>query len=185
MQAVTFLGGPSPAQWQVERVSAVVGDPLPAVAGLERIEGGGIAEAGSATWALRGFRSNDRYVDRVEKDRLIAIQPGLDRPQARWAALIPIKKSDGWWALAQDERRAIIEHDSHHISVGLEYLPAIARRLYHCRDLGEPFDFLTWFEFAEGDRARFEELVGRLRATEEWKYVVREVDLRLSRPALP
>src|SRR2546428_7160638 len=31
------------------------------------------------------------------------------------------------------------------------YLPAIARRLYHCRDLGEPFDFLTWFEYAPAD----------------------------------
>jgi hypothetical protein len=51
--------------------------------------------------------------------------------------------------------------------------------LYHCRDLGQPFDFLTWFEYAPKDAAAFEELVIALRHTEEWKYVEREVDIRL------
>ena len=67
------------------------------------------------------------------------------------------------------------------MATGLEYLPAIARRLHHGRDLGEPFDFLTWFEFAPEHAAGFEELVLRLRATEEWAYVEREIDLRLAR----
>jgi len=61
------------------------------------------------------------------------------------------------------------------------YLPEIARRLHHARDLGEPFDFLTWFEFRAEDEGRFDELVARLRATEEWRYVEREVDVRLAR----
>ncbi|MFL6711566.1 MAG: chlorite dismutase, partial [Sulfurifustis sp.] len=70
-----------------------------------------------------------------------------------------------------------------HVVLGLEYLPAIARRLHHCRDLGtaEPFDFLTWFEFAPAYAPAFDELVGRLRETEEWRYVEREVDIRLRR----
>jgi hemolysin-activating ACP:hemolysin acyltransferase len=59
------------------------------------------------------------------------------------------------------------------------YLPAIARRLYHCRELGEPFDFLTWFELSEADEAAFDELVARLRETEEWRYVEREIEIRL------
>lgn len=64
---------------------------------------------------------------------------------------------------------------------GLKYLPAVARRLHHCRDLGEgePFDFLTWFEYAPSDAAAFEALVAELRATEEWAYVEREVDIRV------
>jgi chlorite dismutase len=95
--------------------------------------------------------------------------------------LIPIRKTDAWWALAQDERRAIFEDRSRHIGVGLEYLPAVARRLHHCRDLGEPFDFLTWFEYAPEDAGAFEELVRRLRQTEEWRYVDREIDIRLTR----
>jgi hypothetical protein len=47
--------------------------------------------------------------------------------------------------------------------------------------LGEPFDFLTWFEFTPEHAAAFEELVRRLRGTEEWAYVEREIDLRLAR----
>lgn len=68
-----------------------------------------------------------------------------------------------------------------HIATGLEYLPAVARRLHHGRDLGEPFDFLTWFEYAPADADEFQELVGRLRQTEEWRYVEREIDIRLVR----
>jgi hypothetical protein len=63
----------------------------------------------------------------------------------------------------------------------MHYLPAIARQLLHGRDLGEPFDFLTWFEFAPGDAPAFDELLARLRATEEWSYVEREVEIRVSR----
>lgn len=97
------------------------------------------------------------------------------------AALIPIRKTADWWALAQDERRAIFEEQSHHTAIGMDYLPAIARKLYHARDLGEPFDFLTWFEFAPEHEAAFEALVARLRATREWTYVDREIDIRLVR----
>jgi hypothetical protein len=61
----------------------------------------------------------------------------------------------------------------------LKYLPAIARRLHHSRELGEPFDFLTWFEYAPEHAELFEELVQLLRQTEEWQYVEREVDVRL------
>jgi chlorite dismutase len=96
--------------------------------------------------------------------------------------MIPIRKRDAWWDLAQDERRAILETQSRHIAVGLKYLPAIARRLYHSRELGEPFDFVTWFEYAPEHEAAFEELVAALRSTAEWRYVEREVDIRLARP---
>jgi len=95
--------------------------------------------------------------------------------------LIPISKSAAWWALPQDERREIFEERSHHIATGLDYLPAVARRLYHGHDLGEPFDFLTWFEYAPADAEAFEQLVGRLRQIEHWTYVDREVDIRLVR----
>lgn len=53
-----------------------------------------------------------------------------------------------------------------HAGFRLKYLPAVARRLHHCRDLGEPFDFLTWFEYAPADSEAFEELVDTLRETE-------------------
>jgi hypothetical protein len=65
----------------------------------------------------------------------------------------------------------------------MQYLPAIARRLHHCRDLSEsePFDFITWFEFAPEYEADFDALLKQLRATPEWTYVEREVDIRLQR----
>jgi len=178
----SFAGGEGGA-WRVLRVSAVLGDPLAAVKKLDVAAGSDPAAARGAAWVLRGITSNERYVTRPEKERLVAIQPPLGRPEATRAALIPIRKSDAWWALPQDERRRIFEERSRHGETGLRYLPAVARRLHHCRDLGEPqpFDFLTWFEYAPADAAAFEELVAALRATEEWAYVEREVDIRLSR----
>ena len=109
------------------------------------------------------------------------MQEPLGRAASTRAALLPITKSEVWWDLSQDERRRIFEESSHHVATGLEYLPAIARRLHHGRDLGEPFDFLTWFEFAPEHASAFEELVDRLRETEEWDYVEREIDIRLFR----
>ena len=115
---------------------------------------------------------------RVERERLAAVQRPLDRAGSTRAALIPIVKSADWWELTQDERQAIFEEDSHHIAIGHEYLPAVARRLYHCRELGEPFDFLTWFEYAPADGVAFEQLVARVRKTREWDYVVWEIDIQ-------
>ena len=113
----------------------------------------------------------------------MAKQQGLGGPDSTCAALIPIRKTPAWWALAQDERRRIFEESSKHVRIGLKYLPAVARRLHHCRDLGEgePFDFLTWFEYARRDAPAFDELVAELRASEEWRWVEREVDIRVVR----
>src|SRR5437762_1650885 len=173
---VSFVGGGS-GPWRVERMTVSRGDDLPPVRAVSVIEGRRIVAEQDVAWTLRGVASHERYVTRAEHEALAARQPSLGRPEATRAALIPIRKSPEWWALAQDERRHIIEERSHHVAVGLEYLPAIARRLHHARDLGEPFDFLTWFEYAPEHAERFEGLVARLRATEEWRYVDREIDI--------
>ena len=62
-------------------------------------------------------------------------------------------------------------------------MPGVARRLHHCRDLGEVelFDFLTLFDYAKADAGAFDDLVAALRETEEWRFVEREVDIRLVR----
>jgi chlorite dismutase len=177
---VSFVAGDA-GEWSIERVTAVRGEGLAPARALQRIEGAELIAPPGAAWALHGVRSSERYVERSEKARLAAVQQGLGRPDSRLAALIPIRKSDAWWDLAQDERRAIFEARSRHIAVGSEYLPAVARRLYHCRDLGGPFDFLTWFELAECDAGAFDDLLGRLRATEEWAFVDREVEIRVRR----
>jgi hypothetical protein len=46
--------------------------------------------------------------------------------------------------MSQDERRAVFEEQSRQIAVGLRYLPGVARRLHHSRELVGAFDFLTW-----------------------------------------
>ncbi|MEA5566732.1 chlorite dismutase family protein [Anabaena sp. UHCC 0399] len=106
-----------------------------------------------------------RYAVRDEINVLQAVQPVLNHSEAVLAVLIPIKKSAQWWEMPQDERRAIFEEESHHTANGLEYLPGVARRLLHCRDIEEPFDFLTWFEFAPEHTKGFDELLLRMRAS--------------------
>lgn len=175
-----FIGGIS-GPWRIVRLEAVSGESLEAVPWLDVVSGIEDSLPAGAKWLLRGVTSSERYTTRRERDLLVARQPALGRPEATCAALIPVKKSASWWGLAQDERRAIFEQRSEHIKTGLNYLPAVARRLHHCRDLGEPFDFLTWFEYVPGDSAAFEELVVALRRSEEWKHVEREIDMRLVR----
>lgn len=181
-RAFTFVGGDA-GTWLVARIAAVRGDPLEQVARVAVVDRSLDGLPSGAKWLLRGVTSHERYVTRHEHELLAAKTPVLGRAEATCAALIPIKKSASWWELAQDERRAIFENRSEHIKTGLQYLPAVARRLHHCRDLGEPFDFLTWFEYAPADSDAFDDLVGRLRRTDEWTYVEREVDIRLVREA--
>jgi len=176
----TFVGGTA-GRWQVERMRVIVGQTLPSVPRLSIFEGNQSTTLEGSIWLLSGVTSYERYVHKTERSALVAHQSELGRIEAARAALIPIKKSIAWWKLAQDERRAIFEERSHHITIGLKYVARIARRLYHGYDLGEPFDFLTWFEYASEDAGVFEDLVGALRGTEEWTYVEREVDIRLAR----
>ena len=179
----TFRGGQS-GGWKVTSIARVKGETLPRVAALSVIASEAIALPllpSQTAWRLAGVASNLRYTERAEKDKLAAVQAGLGRPEATYAALIPIRKSAAWWDLTQEERRKVFEDKSHHISGTMKFLPAIARQLFHARDLGMPFDFLTWFEFAPEHAGLFDELVGVLRASEEWTYVEREVDVRVER----
>lgn len=177
---VSFVAGVS-GLWRIDRIDAYTRDSLPPASRLEVLEGYEWTASKEASWILRGVTSNVRYTTRTEADELTVRQQGLGRLEATRATLIPIRKTEAWWTLAQDERRAIFEEQSRHTSIGLEYLPAIARRLHHSRELDEPFDFLTWFEYAPEQSDAFEDLVRRLRLTREWEYVDREVDIRLSR----
>jgi chlorite dismutase len=175
-----FVGTVSGA-WRVLSMNAVQGAPLTSVQYVDILPASSAIAREAPAWVLYGTISNVRYGTRAEVTTLKEKQEPLGRASARRAALIPIKKSAAWWELAQDERRAVFEELSHHTAIGVEYLPAIARRLYHSRDLGEPFDFLTWFEYAPEHSAAFEELVRRLRLTKEWVYIGREIDIRLER----
>ncbi len=174
-----FIGGDY-GQWKVLKMDTLSGQPLQQVSHLEINQSSGVKSSNCA-WTLKGFVSNMRYTEKREQENLTSAQAGLGRQEATGAALIPIRKVEAWWQLPQDERRKIFESESRHIQIGIKYLPAIARRLYHCRDIGEPFDFLTWFEYAPSDSELFDELLHTLRMTEEWKYVDREIEIRLTK----
>ena len=173
-----FIGSDA-GRWRILSCSAIRGEGLPPAARLDLLPAE--QNAAPAAFVLNGLISNLRYANRDELTELRSRQEGLGRPTATRAALIPIRKTAAWWALAQDERRAIFEEQSQHTQIGLDYLPGVARQLFHSRDLGEPFDFLTWFEYAPDSAGAFEDLVARLRDTTEWSYIEREVDLRLER----
>ncbi|MEO6734247.1 MAG: chlorite dismutase family protein [Ferruginibacter sp.] len=172
-----FIGG-STGDWEITKMETVIGEAIQAASHL-KIVSSNLQKSTEGLWTIKGLVSNVRYAEKGEIEKLTAVQAGLGRIGTTCAALIPIKKNETWWSLAQDERRRIFENKSHHTQTGLKYLPAIARKLYHCRDIVEPFDFLTWFEYAPGHSDAFEELVAALRSTEEWKYVEREIDIRL------
>lgn len=178
----SFVGG-NTGPWSVIRFRTVIGEPIAEPEKLDVINGPVPALPEGAKWCLKGVTSNVRYVERDEKVQLDSKQASLGRLEATHGALIPIRKSAKWWSLTQNERRAVFEDRSQHTAMGLKYLPAIARRLHHCRDLegSEPFDFLTFFDYSEKDAPAFEDLVAALRATEEWKFVDREIDIRLIR----
>lgn len=169
--------------WVIQESRRILGAPLEKASRLRIESGWHDAASTHAVWVLHGATSNERYVNQEEKSLLVSRQEGLGRAQATQAVMIPIQKKPEWWAMTQEERRRIFEERSRHTRIGLDYLPAIARRLHHCRDLthAEPFDFITWFEFAPADADAFDRLLQALRQTEEWRYVQREAELRLTR----
>jgi hypothetical protein len=172
--------GSNQGSWKVLETKTIIGASLEVVTHLEILPG--MIEP-NCQWNLKGMVSNERYVTRSEKVELVVKQEALGRPTSLYGALIPIRKNPAWWALTQDERRQIFEESSNHIRIGLKFLPAIARKLHHCRDLEEhqPFDFLTWFEFSKADSGAFDDLLAALRASPEWKFIDREVEIRVEK----
>ncbi|MBT0888573.1 MULTISPECIES: chlorite dismutase family protein [Acinetobacter] len=178
----SFVGG-SAGNWIVTKQDTIVGSPLELVQRIEVVNSPAANFASRGAWVLQGFTSNVRYTNRNEIVKLQSVQEGLNRNSSLCAALIPIKKNAVWWSMSQDERRSIFEEQSHHTEIGLNYLPEIARQLHHSRDLGEQFDFITWFEFAPEHKELFNKLLKQLRSTKEWQFVDREIDIRLEKNA--
>ena len=179
-RATVFVGGPV-GEWQVNSQCTLQGPPIASIPRVAVVRGDRAELPADSSWLLRGIATNDRYTTGAEKAELVKRQARIGRPEATSVALILLRKNVGWWALAQDERRAILEEQSHHIAIGLRYLPTVARRLLHCRDLGtdEPFDFLGFLDYAPADAAAFDDMLGELRSTREWAFMDREIDIRM------
>lgn len=170
----TFYGVGA-GEWKVIRSTTLCGEPLPEVSHLTT------TETAAASWSLSGVVAERVYATAEEDARLRALSPELGRPQDTRGAFIALRKSAQWWSLSHNKRRRIFEEQSRHMRIGEGYLPAVARQIFHSRALGEPFDFLSWFEFAPQFEGAFDELVDKLRRSREWAYVEREVELRLIR----
>jgi hypothetical protein len=171
---ITSFNGGDAGIWQVMAQRTLIGLPLPS---FTRLAIGN--RPVRPIWSARGFNSNLRYTSASERRDLTANAAPAERGD-RCAVLIPISKSPIWWAMAQDERLQIYAR-SNHMRIGMDVLPAVYRRLYHGRDLGEAFDFLTWFTFAPEAEPAFDAMLARLRASEEWQYVTHECEIRLRR----
>ena len=175
---ITFFRGSDSGKWEVQSKDTIIGESLPKCMYINRASEEYILE--NNIWTLKGVTSNLRYTHRDEKVVLDENPSVLNKIENTCAAFIPIKKTDEWWLFTQDERRQIIAENSKHIAIGIKYLSTISRQLFHSRDIGEEFDFLTWFEFSPDNINLFNELLEALRSTEEWKYVSREVDIRMN-----
>lgn len=178
----TIVGG-SRGEWVTTSQRTCSGASWPTVERVSMIAGPANREEPGSVWELSGVTTNDRYTTRLEKEQLVAKQASVGRPEAVHGALLLLRKNADWWSRSQEERRHILEEESHHIAIGLKYLPAVSRRLLHCRDLerSAPFDFLGFLDFRPSEEASFDELLARLRATREWSFMEREIDIRLSR----
>lgn len=125
------------------------------------------------------------YTDAERRRELAAVSAGERGPRA---VLIPIAKSDAWWAMAQDERDAYFRRAPDrpgHVEIGARYAPTIFRRLYQARYLpGSQWDFLTYFELHDEDLGAFRALLAQLRdpaLNPEWRFVERETEIWMTK----
>jgi hypothetical protein len=139
---------------------------------------------------LWGVVQHLHYTGRNERLDLDArSRPELAPSDQTLAVVIPIRKSPDWWNLTQDERQKFFHRQADregHIATGARYADGIFRRLYHGRylDPAPPYDFLTYFEFAEQDTLRFRTLLSELRDLEknpEWHYVEQEYEIWMTK----
>lgn len=176
----TFHGG-NLGSWKVREFNTIIGEPIKVIDRIEMTNPNLRNRKIDSDWTFKGISSNLRYATKKEKTILDKTPPIIGKHENSFAAFIPMSKSEEWWLLTQGERRKIFEEKSKHIKISSNYIEAIQRKLFHSRDIGEEFDFLAWFEFEPENKSLFDDLIGYLRQTEEWKYVTREIDIRVNR----
>jgi chlorite dismutase len=179
------LALPHQRRYRIEEIRAVRGEPP---AGL--MEGSNLVRSEtnsappSSTGALLGVTQHLAYTRAPERRELAGISAADSGPMA---VLIPISKTQSWWALAQDERDRLFRGRAErpgHLGIGRNYAGRIFRKLYHARYApGSTWDFLTYFEFPREGAATFRALLQELRDPQlnpEWEYVERETEIWLT-----
>lgn len=135
---------------------------------------------------LYGVTAELRYTDAETLERLRKNAPkrgpGGEQPNA---VVFPLSKTGEWWTQTQEQREAYFfqhpdrfgEKQLGHNAIGFRYIQKIYRKLYQSRFIDGNVDFITYFEYADGDREAFDRLLGGLRDTAlnpEWKFVKEE-----------
>lgn len=170
-----YVGGSSGA-WQVTQMSTGRGEPLMPVTHVNIINGPLDRMPIRASWVLSGLVQNTLYITREERQSASRGTSSEPLPPT-CAALIPILYSPEWWELGPPARRELQQ------SQPMRGLSAMMRRWQYRWDLSEQFDGVTWFEYEPRDSAAFDDLLANWRASEKWKFVQRECDIRLVRAA--
>jgi hypothetical protein len=142
----------------------------------------------AARLLLQGVPQHLEYMTRAQRDKLSS-RPEFPPSKDTVAVVIPIRKSDAWWALAHDERGVHFqqtEGKKGHTAIGTSYVDRIHRKLYHTRYAVETrdHDFITYFEFNRAHTDDFKRLLAALRDTArnpEWKYVDREYEIWMTK----
>ena len=81
-------------RWSVKSIQNIIGESLTSTNYIEVYPShNSLQESKSATWILRGTTTHVRYTERSEVNELKTRQPELNRPEATYAALIPIRKN--------------------------------------------------------------------------------------------
>lgn len=142
-----------------------------------------------APWSLGGEVRGAMYSDPAAPYAAANGLPALPFPPGPVrAVLIPLGKSPEWWAMREEERRVYFHPAprDRHIEIGVPFTGQIHRRLFHCREEGSAYDFVTYFEFAPEHTEAFQALCAGLRDVRrnpEWQFVDREAEIWMTRTA--
>lgn len=137
-----------------------------------------------------GVTQNLHYTSDAQRQELSKrARPEVEPSKDTTAVLIPIRKSDEWWKLAQDQRQAYFQKSGNregHTAIGAKYVDRVFRKLYHSRYLNAAldYDFLTYFEFKDVHKNDFKALLAELRNTTgnpEWNYVNHEFEIWMTK----
>lgn len=175
-------------RYRVDEVVGRSGTPISGVepgAAIVRVEAPGPRPPLGRGFRAVGVVQHVLYTDADRRKELVAVSAGERGPRA---VLIPISKTDAWWALAQDERDRFFRPTAArpgHVEIGARHARTIFRRLYHARyQPGSEWDFLTYFEFTDADAGGFRALLAALRdpaLNPEWGFVERETEIWMTR----
>ncbi len=151
-----------------------------------------LSQGDSSVIQFHGIRQHLHYTSETQRQELSKdARPEVEPSDHTTAVLIPIRKSEEWWKLSQDQRQAYFQKSDTrpgHTAIGLKYVDRVFRKLYHSRYLNAAlgYDFLTYFEFEDVYVDDFKALLAELRDTNinpEWAYVNREFEIWMTKVA--